>query len=128
MDPLISTTLASSRAGPVYQWLLVLLSAAEMLVLGLALEHLRRRSSTSRAIRVYGVLEYLCRTPELEATHRAIQQWKTGLWYNDHHQQGALEPLAKVMPSVTTGRMLLYWTFHLPLLVLASAPAFGFVR
>ena len=133
MDPLISTTFASSLdADPVYQWLFVLLSAAEMLALGLALEYLRRRSSETRGIRVYRVLEYLCRTPALKAAHRAIQQWKTGLCYNasGQHQHGALEPLAKAMalPSVTTGRRLLYWAFHLPLLVLASAPAFGFVR
>ena len=128
MDPLIRTTFASSRAGPTYQWLFILLNAAGMLTMGLTLEHLRCRSSEAHGVQVYGVLEYLCRTPELKATHRALRQWKSKLWYNDRPPQGALEPLAKVMPSVTTWRMVLYWAFHLPLLVLASVPAIGFVR
>jgi len=136
MDPFIDTTVAShAEITPLLQWLFVLLSAMIMLALGLAVEKLRRTCSTEHAICVYRVLQYLCLAPEFKVAQRAIQHWRTrvaeGMHHcdNDQHEHGAFAPLTKAiaLPSVTPGRVLLYWTFHLPLLILASAPAFGFV-
>ena len=133
-DPFLDTTIVSSiEITPLSQWLFVLLSAMIMLALGLAVEKLRRTCSTEHAICVYRVLQYLCLAPEFKVAQRAIQHWRTrvaeGMHHCDNDQHGAFEPLAKAiaLPSITAGRRLLYWAFHLPLLILASAPAFGFV-
>ena len=133
-DPFLDTTIVSSiEITPLSQWLFVLLSAVIMLALGLAVEKLRRTCSTEHAICVYRVLQYLCLAPEFKVAQRAIQHWRTrvveGMQHCDNDQHGALEPLtnAIALPSITAGRRLLYWAFHLPLLILASAPAFGFV-
>lgn len=138
MDPLIKSTIASSfDITALYQWLFVLFCGAIMLAFGIAVENLRRSCSnaTERGINVLRVLQYLCLAPEMKVAQRAIQGWRTrvveGMHHcdNDQHEHGAFEPLTKAtaLPSVTPGRVLLYWTFHLPLLILASAPAFGFV-
>ena len=137
MDHFIATTVASSiHYGSLYQWLFILFSALSILVLGLAVETLRRRSSELSGIGIYSVISYLCLAPEDKQTKRAIQQWRARVvqsrCHDQHHNHSAFEPLTKAtkalaMPTVTTGRMVLYWLLHLPLLVLASAPACGYV-
>lgn len=130
MDPLISTTFASSLfVGQIYQWVFVLLSAAIMLTFGYGLERLRRHSPASRGIRVYTILLYMCRPTEFKAAQNAIVEWRTAMVKcsaNGHHKDGFVKLFAMHI-KLGFWRQVFYWVFHLPLLVLASVPAFGYV-
>jgi len=71
---------------------------------------------------VYRCIHDLLRSPELEATKRALDWWK---W-----EALGLAPLptgSELELHVGAGRRALYIFLHLPILALASAPAIGYV-
>ena len=113
--------------GVAYQWLFVLYSSAVLLA-GFAFmtAFLHRDDPKHRAASVYRCIRVLACDPDVEAARQALKQWKGGVF-------GSISPAPAVnleppQVHVPVWRRSLFYIFHLPVLVVASLPAIGFVR
>eukprot|EP00656_Telonema_subtile_P056530 TRINITY_DN9049_c0_g1_i1.p1 TRINITY_DN9049_c0_g1~~TRINITY_DN9049_c0_g1_i1.p1 ORF type:complete len:1372 (-),score=167.80 TRINITY_DN9049_c0_g1_i1:1954-6069(-) len=106
-DYLLRTTIAQTVVSTTYQWAWVLLNVVSIGCLAFLRYQIWQVQSSRRAHAVYSCLYDVTTTPQ----GAAIRHWVSKIY---SHRASAWRELA-------------YWALHIPLAMLASAPAFGFV-
>ena len=112
--------------GVAYQWLFVLYSSAVLLA-GFAFmtAFLHRDDPKHRAASVYQCICTLACDPKITAARQALHQWKAKvLALVSYAPPSNLKPPGTRVP---VWRSALFYIFHLPVLMVASLPAIGFV-
>eukprot|EP00656_Telonema_subtile_P004296 TRINITY_DN1194_c0_g1_i15.p1 TRINITY_DN1194_c0_g1~~TRINITY_DN1194_c0_g1_i15.p1 ORF type:complete len:1243 (-),score=233.02 TRINITY_DN1194_c0_g1_i15:64-3792(-) len=108
-DPLLRTSIAPIKAGVAYQWTWVVLSS---LMMAVAIYLFYLLGSSDQDARARSVHRCLCNTMPQSA--RAIKQWQQGV-----------QRSKRLLPYPI--RITLFVLLHIPVLLLASLPAFGYV-
>ena len=114
-NPLTKITIASVIATPMYQFVFVLLSCLVFGVIVLITELLKQSYQMARAERVHQCLMKLASHSE---PHRLLLQWRDNSQGISRGQEG--------LPA-STPRNILSLLLHIPLLLVVSLPAGGYV-
>ena len=124
--PIGSWQFSPLGVGLAYQWLFVLYSST-LLVAGFCLMTalLDRDNPRHRAASVYRCICVIAKDPAVAAARKALQQWQAGMLGYSSLPPG--HNLHATPVRVSVWRRMLFYLFHLPVLLFVSLPAIGFV-